>query len=100
MTTRRRSTRDAPTSSCPSPARTPINITSGAVSTEPRGIHIRQPADDVTAEELRAHIRDAGTIGSNRKGKGYATVLFKTQEEADSCLELFNASFATRKQSV
>ncbi|KAA8892710.1 hypothetical protein FN846DRAFT_982381 [Sphaerosporella brunnea] len=98
----------------------PINLTSGAVVTEPRGIHIRNLPYDVTAEELRAHIRDAGTIvqcdvpqGSNRKGKGYATVLFKTQEEADRCLELFNASvlkgreifmrrdkFATRKQSV
>ncbi|KAI5857057.1 hypothetical protein BZA05DRAFT_441687 [Tricharina praecox] len=98
----------------------PINLAHGAVVTEPRGIHVRNLKYDVTWRELRDHLAEAGTIvrcevpkGSNGKGKGYGTVLFKTQQEAERCLELFKGStlkgreivmrrdkYATRKQAV
>ena len=88
--------------------------------TEPRGIHVRNLKYDVTWKELRDHLTEAGTIvrcevpkGSNGKGKGYGTVLFKTHQEAARCLELFKGStlkgreifmrrdkYATRKTCV
>jgi len=98
----------------------PINLARGAVVTEPRGIHVRNLKYDVTWRELRDHLAGAGTIvrcevpkGSNGRGKGYGTVLFKTQQEAERCLEMFKGStlkgreivmrrdkYATRKEAV
>ncbi|KAF8542928.1 hypothetical protein BDD12DRAFT_875620 [Trichophaea hybrida] len=98
----------------------PINLSNGAVVTEPRGIHVRNLPYDISWKELRDHLQKAGTIvrcevpkGSNGRGKGYGTVLFKTQQEADCCLDMFNGStlkgreiwmrrdkFATRKASA
>jgi len=98
----------------------PINLSNGAVVTEPRGIHVRNLPYDVSWKELRDHLQKAGTIvrcevpkGSNGRGKGYGTVLFKTQQEADCCLDMFNGStlkgreiwmrrdkFATRRAST
>jgi RNA recognition motif-containing protein len=98
----------------------PVNLSKGAVVTEPRGLHVGNLPYDLTAEDLRRHLKNAGTIvlcevpkGSNGKGKGYGIVLFKTVEEADCCIALFNKSilkgreinvrrdkFATRKFNV
>lgn len=97
----------------------PVNLSNGAIVTEPRGIHVRNLPYDITWKELRDHLQEAGPIvrcevpkGSNGKGKGYATVLFNTPEDADRCLQMFNGKtlkgrevfmrrdkFATRKRA-
>ena len=97
----------------------PVNLSNGAIVTEPRGIHVRNLPYDITWKELRDYLQEAGPIvrcevpkGSNGKGKGYATVLFNEPEDADRCLQMFNGKtlkgrevfmrrdkFATRKRA-
>ncbi|KAI5789314.1 hypothetical protein FPQ18DRAFT_411758 [Pyronema domesticum] len=67
--------------------------------TEPRSIHVRNLPYDLTWKELKEHVEPAGKVlrcdvpkGTNGKGKGYGTILFQKQSDADRCLELFNGS--------
>lgn len=75
----------------------PINLSLGAVFTESRGIFVGNLSYNTQWKDLKEYLSVAGRVircdvpqGPNGKGKGYATVLFETPEEALNACEIFN----------
>lgn len=75
----------------------PINLSLGAVFTESRGIFVGNLSYSTQWKDLKEYLSVAGRVircdvpqGPNGKGKGYATVLFETPEEALNACEIFN----------
>ncbi|KAF3941684.1 hypothetical protein ABW19_dt0209425 [Dactylella cylindrospora] len=77
----------------------PVNLSYGAVQTENRGIFIGNLPYNTHWRDLKTYLSPAGTIvrcdvprKPNNKGRGYATVLFSSTEEANRACELFNGT--------
>jgi len=77
----------------------PINLSQGAVQTESRGIFIGNLPYSTNWRDLRGHLSSAGRIircdvprKPNNKGRGYATVLFTSAEDAARACEMFNGT--------
>lgn len=75
----------------------PVNLSSGAVITESRGIFVGNLSYNTSWKDLKAHLSTVGKVircevpqSPNGKGKGYATVLFESPEDAVAAVEMFN----------
>ncbi|KAK6361155.1 hypothetical protein TWF730_004899 [Orbilia blumenaviensis] len=83
----------------------PVNLSHGGVQTESRGIFIGNLPYNTHWKDLRTYLSPAGTIvrcdvprKPNNKGRGYATVLFATSEEAERACEMFNGTMYQGRQ--
>ncbi|KAK6355323.1 hypothetical protein TWF696_004433 [Orbilia brochopaga] len=77
----------------------PVNLTHGAVQTENRGIFIGNLPYNTHWRDLRTFLSSAGNIircdvprKPNNKGRGYATVLFASAEDANRACDMFNGT--------
>ncbi|RVD87670.1 uncharacterized protein DFL_001888 [Arthrobotrys flagrans] len=83
----------------------PVNLSHGGVQTESRGIFIGNLPYNTHWKDLRIFLSPAGSIfrcdvprKPNNKGRGYATVLFATSEEAERACEMFNGTMYQGRQ--
>ncbi|KAI9763192.1 MAG: hypothetical protein M1840_000858 [Geoglossum simile] len=80
------------------PNGTPINLTHGAVQTEARGIFIGGLPYEAEWQELKDRLKAAGNVircevpkrSNDGRGKGYATALFSSHEEAKAAVQMFH----------
>ncbi|KAH0562195.1 hypothetical protein GP486_003106 [Trichoglossum hirsutum] len=80
------------------PNGTPINLTHGAVQTEARGIFIGGLPYEAEWQELRDRLKAAGNVircdvprrPNDGRGKGYATALFSSHQEAKTAVRMFH----------
>ncbi|KAH0538670.1 hypothetical protein FGG08_004745 [Glutinoglossum americanum] len=80
------------------PNGTPINLTHGAVQTEARGIFIGGLPYEAEWQELKDLLKAAGNVircevpkrSNDGRGKGYATALFSSHEEAKTAVQMFH----------
>ncbi|KAF3901627.1 hypothetical protein ABW21_db0205836 [Orbilia brochopaga] len=77
----------------------PVNLSHGAVQTENRGIFIGNLPYNTHWRDLRTFLSSAGNIvrcdvprKPNNKGRGYATVLFASAEDANRACDMFNGT--------
>ncbi|EPS43903.1 hypothetical protein H072_2110 [Dactylellina haptotyla CBS 200.50] len=83
----------------------PVNLSHGAVQTESRGIFIGNLPYNTHWRDLRTFLSPAGTIircdvprKPNNKGRGYATVLFSSAEDAERACDMFNGTMYQGRQ--
>ncbi|KAK6503555.1 hypothetical protein TWF481_008569 [Arthrobotrys musiformis] len=83
----------------------PVNLSHGGVQTESRGIFIGNLPYNTHWKDLRTFLSPAGNIvrcdvprKPNNKGRGYATVLFATSEEAERACDMFNGTMYQGRQ--
>ncbi|KAK6351603.1 hypothetical protein TWF718_004760 [Orbilia javanica] len=83
----------------------PVNLSHGGVQTESRGIFIGNLPYNTHWKDLKTFLSPAGNIvrcdvprKPNNKGRGYATVLFATSEEAEKACEMFNGTMYQGRQ--
>jgi hypothetical protein len=80
------------------PNGTPINLTHGAVQTEARGIFIGGLPYEAEWQELKDRLKAAGNVircevpkrSNDGRGKGYATALFSSHQEAKTAVQMFH----------
>ncbi|KAI9775274.1 MAG: hypothetical protein M1839_001326 [Geoglossum umbratile] len=80
------------------PNGTPINLTHGAVQTEARGIFIGGLPYEAEWQELKDRLKAAGNVircevpkrSNDGRGRGYATALFSSHEEAKAAVQMFH----------
>ncbi|KAF3090493.1 hypothetical protein TWF569_004415 [Orbilia oligospora] len=83
----------------------PVNLSHGGVQTESRGIFIGNLPYNTHWKDLRTFLSPAGNIircdvprKPNNKGRGYATVLFASSQEAERACEMFNGTMYQGRQ--
>ncbi|RPA90837.1 hypothetical protein L873DRAFT_1795251 [Choiromyces venosus 120613-1] len=77
----------------------PVNLTNGALITESRGVFVGNLAYDTQWQELKEFLDPAGHLErcdvpqTDGRGRGYATALFSSAEEAQRACSMFDQQF-------
>lgn len=86
---------------------TPVNFKDGPVTTESCGIHIRRLSYEITQSELEQYLRSPDPfetcelkIDSTGKSRGYAVVIYASEEAARYAVEQFDGKVWNGKKIV